>query len=214
MEKVNSTFLFSLLFSLFSYAQSVTGRVIDKVTQESIETVVVYFDNTTIGTTTNSDGEFTITYSEAIQTNLVFSYLGYEKVIITDYRSRNNITVELIAATNTLDEVYINFDDGLTRRQKLRLFRKEFLGSSKFGESCKILNEDDLVLRYDSSNKALYASSKVPIRVKNKALKYQVDFDIMDFEINYRYLDSKTLSFTVLCNLFWYIILYRFKKRR
>lgn len=189
--------LLSFILPLCSLSQTLTGRIIDKVTQEPIETVAVYFDNTTIGTTTNESGDFSITYTDAIQSTLVISYLGYEKVFITDYRNRNTINLELVEADSALDEVYVEYDDGLTRKQKLRLFRKEFLGTSKFAKSCKIVNEGDLVLRYNKHNKALYASAKVPIKVKNKALQYNVAFDIIDFEVNYSYVNLKTNDFNV-----------------
>ena len=181
--------LLSFLFPLFCISQTLKGTVIDKITQQPVETVAVYFDNTTIGTVTNEKGEFSITYTDAVQSTLVISYLGYEKVLISDYRGENNIITELVEAAHTLDEVYLDYDDGLTRKQKLRLFRKEFLGTSTFAKSCKILNEDDLILRYNKRDKALYASSKVPIKVKNKALQYEVAFDIIDFELHFRYVD-------------------------
>lgn len=78
--------------------------------------------------------------------------------MISNYRNQNNITIALIEADNALEEVHLEYGDGLTRRKKLRLFRKEFLGASKFGRSSKIRNEDDLILRYNKQNKALYAS--------------------------------------------------------
>lgn len=194
---INKTCLFIFLFPLFCVSQTFTGRVLDKATQKPIETAFVYFNNTTLGTTTNSNGKFSITYTNAIQSTLIISYLGYEKVLISDFRNQNNITIELVEADNALDEVYIEYDDGLTRRQKLRLFRKEFLGTSKFGKSCKIVNEDDLVLRYNKQNKALYANSKAPLKVFNKALQYEITFNIIDFEVNYRYANLNTISFTV-----------------
>ncbi|WP_340154573.1 carboxypeptidase-like regulatory domain-containing protein [uncultured Winogradskyella sp.] len=190
----------SLLFSilpLFCFSQTLTGIVVDKATQQPIETVAVYFDNTTIGTTTDSQGEFSIDYTDAVQSTLVISYLGFEKIFVSDFRTKNNIKVELVEADNALDEVHIEYDDGLTRRQKLRLFRKEFLGNSKFGKSCKILNEDDLVLKYDKQNKALYASSNVALKIENKALQYEIAYDLIDFEINFRYANLNTLKFTV-----------------
>ncbi len=165
------------------------------MTQQPIETAAVYFDNTTIGTTTNEKGEFAITYTDAVQSSLVISYLGYQVILIPDYRTRNNIIIELVEANVALDEVYIEYDDGLTRRQKLRLFRKEFLGISKFGKSCKILNEEDLILKYDKQNKALYVSSKVTVKVKNKALRYEIAYNMIDFEVNYRHVDVATRTF-------------------
>jgi hypothetical protein len=193
----NRLVLFLLLIPSCAFSQTLTGKVIDKVTREPLETASVYFDHTTIGTTTDENGEFSISYNDAVQSNLVISFLGYQKVLISNYRTTQNTLIELEAATNTLDEVFVNFDDELTRQQKLKLFRKEFLGTSRFANSCRILNEENLILYYDGENKTLYASSEVPIKVKNKALQYQIEFDIIDFEASYRGLDFVDESFVL-----------------
>ncbi|MCA0152582.1 carboxypeptidase-like regulatory domain-containing protein [Winogradskyella vincentii] len=191
----NRLTLFFLIIPSILLSQTITGKVIDKVTQEPVETASIYFDQTTIGTTTNENGEFSIDYTDAVRSNLVISYLGYQKVLIADYRGLDNILIELEAATNTLDEVFVNFDDELTREQKLKLFKKEFLGTSRFANSCKLLNEDKLVLYYDGKDNTLYASSEEPLRVKNRALQYQIEFDIIDFEASYRNVDIEENTF-------------------
>lgn len=190
-------YLIIFLLPFFCVSQTLSGRIIDKITQQPIETVAVYFDNTTIGTTTNENGEFSIAYNDAVQSTLVISYLGYEKVLISDYRSKSKITIELIEAESALDEVHLEYDDGLTRRQKLRLFRKEFLGTSKFAKSCKILNEEDLILRYNKKNQSLYVSAKAPILVSNKAFNYKITYDNLDFEVVYRYINFRDNSFVM-----------------
>ncbi|WP_181897614.1 carboxypeptidase-like regulatory domain-containing protein [Winogradskyella eximia] len=195
--RINKASIIAFILPLFCFSQTFTGRVLDRLTQQPIETVSVYFDNTTIGTTTNDKGEFSISYTDAVQSTLVISYLGYNKVLISDFRSKNNVVIELVEADNALDEVYLEYDDGLTRRQKLRLFRKEFLGNSKFGKSCKILNENDLILKYDKHKKDLYASCKVPLKVLNKSLQYEISYDLIDFEVNFKYANLKTREFTV-----------------
>lgn len=195
--RINKASIIAFILPLFCFSQTFTGRVLDRLTQQPIETVSVYFDNTIIGTTTNDKGEFSISYTDAVQSTLVISYLGYNKVLISDFRSKNNVVIELVEADNALDEVYLEYDDGLTRRQKLRLFRKEFLGNSKFGKSCKILNEDDLILKYDKRKKDLYASCKVPLKVLNKSLQYEISYDLIDFEVNFKYANLKTREFTV-----------------
>lgn len=192
-----SIWILGFFIPIICSAQNISGKIIDKETQQPIETVAVYFDNTTIGTTTDKNGIFSLDYTDATQSTLVISYLGYEKVLISDFRSKNNISIALVEAKNTLDEVYIDYDDGLTRKQKLRLFRKEFLGTSKFARSCKILNEEDLILRYDKRNKAMFVSSKIPVLVENKALQYKISFEIVDFEVKYNYANLKTGHFTV-----------------
>lgn len=176
------SFILFLCISI-SHSQIVTGTVLDLVTNEPLESVSVYFDNTTIGTSTNDKGKFSITYTEAIQSNLIISFLGYEKVFIVDYRNQNDITILLKESANELDIIVINADDGMTRALKMKKFKQEFLGKSENGKSCKILNENDIKLRYNKRDKTITAWSNVPILVKNKNLQYEISFEIIDFEM-------------------------------
>ncbi|MEM1002791.1 MAG: carboxypeptidase-like regulatory domain-containing protein, partial [Bacteroidota bacterium] len=64
------------------WSQTLSGYVYDDKTGLPLETVAVYFDNTTVGTTTSSEGFFTINYSDAIKYNLVISFLGYENIYL------------------------------------------------------------------------------------------------------------------------------------
>lgn len=210
--------LIFLSFSFFGMSQSFSGIVIDSKTKLPVESASIYFDNTTIGTTTNQKGAFTISYNDAVQSPLIISYLGFETVSIFDYRQKNNITIELKASLNTLDRVIVNANDGLTRRQKLRLFRKQFLGSSQFSKTCKILNEDDLVLRYNKREKTLSVSAISPVLIQNKALQYLVSYDIVVFDLEFRYVEEKNNIFnikqlTFAGNMF-YKNLEKFNKRK
>ena len=189
-------FLFLLvgIFPNCLIGQTISGIVTDAKTGQPIETASVYFDNTTIGTVTNSEGYFSIDYTDAVRSTLVISYLGFEKVFVSNYRTITELKVALMPSASELETVYLNFDDGLTRRQKLRIFRKEFLGSTKFGSRCKILNEDDIYLKYDDQENTLTASSSQPIIVENKALNYIVSFDITEFQTIFSYINTSTLE--------------------
>ena len=190
---------FSLIIfvSWFSQAQTLNGRVIDSNTKAPIETATVYFDNTTIGVSTNANGEFSIVYNDAIQSVLVVSFLGFEKQVITDYRTLSYVTVELKEQIDVLDEVFLTDNDGLTRIQKIKQFKKEFLGTSANAKSCKILNEDDIILRYHKPSKTLTATSKNPVLVLNTNLQYEIAYDLIDFEIKYKYVDEKQDIFNI-----------------
>ncbi|WP_353776975.1 carboxypeptidase-like regulatory domain-containing protein [Winogradskyella sp. 3972H.M.0a.05] len=181
--------LFFFFLVQISIAQNITGTVVDHKTGLPIESASIYFDNTTVGTTTDETGRFSIPYLDEIRSPLIISFLGYEDVIISDYNSGQEFKITLKEAFDKLDEVVINYDDGLTRKQKLRLFKKEFLGESQFGESCKILNEDDIILRYDAEKKVLYASVKRPLEIENNKLQYLVKYDLVEFELSFRYVN-------------------------
>jgi len=193
---INKLWVF-LLLPAYCWAQTITGTIVDADTNQPLETVSVYFDNTTVGTTTNEKGEFSITYTDAIQSSLVISYLGYEKMIINDYRDKDHVDIVLKPSSFALDEVNLDYDDGLTRKQKLSLFRTHFLGTTSFGKSCEIKNEDAITLRYNKKGRILSASSDSPVIVINKALGYEIQYDLNDFEVRFRYLDEKSLEYTL-----------------
>ena len=175
---------------LFIQAQEIRGVVRDGETNLPLESASVYFDNTTIGTTTNSEGEFTIDYNREINSSLIISFLGYESIRLIEFETDSLNEIYMFETEDVLDEVVIFADDGWSRELKIKQFRKHYLGESRNGRSCKILNEDDLILRYDKRRKRLIASAKVPIVIKNRNLKYQITTDLEAFEINYAYVSN------------------------
>ncbi len=96
---IGKTNIISALLCLLTYicfSQTVKGIILDAKTNVPIESASVYFDNTSIGTSSNLKGEFEITLKKGINTALIISFLGYEKVVIKDYRSISSIKSYLL----------------------------------------------------------------------------------------------------------------------
>lgn len=189
-------FLF-ILNSIIVCGQSIKGIVLDANTNEPIESASIYFDNTSIGTSTNDKGIFEIEQKEGVTSALVISFLGYERVLLETYNSKEYYKILLIESIDSLDEVVISTNDGMPRAIKLEQFRQQFLGFSELSESCTILNEDDLILRYNKISKELSASAKTPIIIRNESLKYIVHFEIRSFSIQYSYINIQENRFHV-----------------
>src|SRR5690554_5178570 len=60
----------------FNVQQTVTGRITDSTTGESLPGVNIIVQGTTIGTTTDSDGVYELDVP-SLEGTLVFSYIGY-----------------------------------------------------------------------------------------------------------------------------------------
>lgn len=180
--KVTVIFLFlcELLFS-----QNYSGQVLDAFTKQPIESVSVYFDGTTIGTTTNSNGFFTINLKDNKSTNslLVISFIGYESIIINTDAFKDNTIYNLVEKQTALGEVVLF--DNWSRKKKLRVFKDQFLGFNKATLQCKIENEKAIKLVYNKHQKQLYATATEPIIVVNKALGYKIYYDLIDFEVTF-----------------------------
>jgi iron complex outermembrane receptor protein len=94
------------VFSLTVVGQEITvsGTVFDAVDGSSLPGVTVLVQNTTSGTTTDIDGNFTIDVS--VGSVLEFSYVGYQKQLIT-VQSTASIIVNLEPAVTRLNEVVV-----------------------------------------------------------------------------------------------------------
>ena len=106
MKKIlTSLFLVLLLGMGYVFAQnpSITGRVTDQA-NEGLPGVNVLVNGTTRGTTTDANGNFSITAtSDAI---LTFSYIGYESQSIK-VGSRSVVDVQMVTESKNLTEVVV-----------------------------------------------------------------------------------------------------------
>lgn len=181
-----SFFLIILFLSVLkSFSQEILGVIVDSKTHIPIEGASIYFDNTTIGTTSTRDGFFSIPKLAATNSPLVVSFLGYKKQIISNYLTEDKLAIYLQEDINTLNEVFLVSKDSWSRARKLKDFKAYFLGETTNALSCKILNEDVLILQFLEAENKLVATAKAPLIILNENLKYQIQYDLQDFEITY-----------------------------
>jgi hypothetical protein len=177
--------IFLLIFSSSLFSQfSVSGYVFDNTSKEPLLGVSIYYDGSTIGTVTNENGYFELSTSKRITGNLILDFLGYETVVLEEVKEGPMGTIFLNEKPVELKEVVL-LPDTWSRIKKLRIFRKEFLGTTSAGIRCKILNEDDIRLYYNAKENRLYAFAKKPILIKNRYLGYQVNYNLVDFEVDF-----------------------------
>ena len=65
---------------VFAQGTTISGTVTDNLTKESLTGVAITVKGRTIGTSTNGNGQFTLTTSEITPFTIVISYLGYKTV--------------------------------------------------------------------------------------------------------------------------------------
>ena len=107
---------FSLIFAASSFAQStVTGTVTEAESGEPLAGVTVVVQGTTVGTSTNIDGEYQIRIPQG-RNVLEFSFVGYRTATET-IGGRTVIDVELATDLALLDEVVVTGYGTLSRRQ-------------------------------------------------------------------------------------------------
>ena len=92
---------------------TVSGKVVDKENRETLPYVSVYVKGTTHGTSTNTDGYFTLLNVASDIETIEFSYMGYKHktVKLNPDINLNEILIELEQATVDLDEIVITAEN-------------------------------------------------------------------------------------------------------
>ena len=185
MKIINSILLFFLISTPSLYSQILEGTVYDKQTGEPISQVSVYLSGTSMRTVTDKGGKFILNIEKTINADLIFSHVSYDIIALVNPFDEDLDKIYMIKKDNNLKEIVIEVSEILSREEKLKMFKREFLGNTKAGKACEILNEDDIVLRYNDEEKVLSASSERPILIKNKLLGYEISYEIIDFSVQY-----------------------------
>lgn len=90
---------------------SITGIIKDNETGDPLPYVNLLVDGTSIGTTTDMNGEFTLTGLDDGKAKLIASFIGYAPYETQEFEVSNNDEIEydidLVASETTLDEVVI-----------------------------------------------------------------------------------------------------------
>ena len=174
-----------------------SGTVYDKATNQPISDVYVSFNGTTAYDITDNSGKFELKFAQRLNTQLVFSHIAYYVVIIENPFDEFPEEIYMEQKFNMLGDVIVNAGidiDPFTREQKLIAFREQFLGQTPSGRSCKIMNENDIELRYNVQTNTLSASSDQPVVVINEYLGYQISFTLLDFKVEYATVQQNSVS--------------------
>lgn len=181
--------LFLLSFTVISFivkAQlTVTGIVVDSATKEPLSLASVFCQNTTSGTTTNKQGEFSLSLKSGGY-DLIISYTGYQTQTI---RITDNIRLEivLIKEDKSLGEVVLRntneVKDGWEKYGDF--FIQNFIGSTPNSSKCVLLNHEVLKFYYFKRSNKLRVLATENLKIENKALGYSLQYQLDSFVYYY-----------------------------
>lgn len=179
--------IFFLFFPILIFSQiNFSGKIMDAKTKEPLLGASIYVPNSSIGTTTGIDGNFS--FQLPIESKeIVISYLGYNTINVSlDLSEKKDFSkdIYLREKSNTLKEVIVT-----KQKQDKKWFRQyetfkiHFLGNSTIAQKAEILNKEELFFTEisDSTGYKLIANSNKPLIIKNKAIGYLLTYDLIEF---------------------------------
>ncbi len=178
------THFFFLLGSGNIYAQdnAVFGKIIDSESSEPLAGVHVFFDKTTLGTITDSSGNFSISGIPPGTYTLVMSYVGYvpfEKPVTFPGNEQNYFNVKLKPDLVLMDRIEVKTKSPREWLRNLKRFETLFLGETSNALETKIVNPQ--VLEFTNNSDLFKATALEPLIINNHALGYEITYFLKEF---------------------------------
>ncbi|MBI5859005.1 MAG: carboxypeptidase-like regulatory domain-containing protein [Sphingobacteriales bacterium] len=180
---------FFLLFSgisFISYSQfNVTGMVLDSGSREPLAAASIFCQNTTLGTYTNKQGEFSISLKSGGY-DLIISYTGYQTQTI---RVGENVKLEvlMVKEDKSLSEVVIKTSNEVPNGWEKYgdFFVKNFIGATPNAAKTTIQNPEVLKFFYYKRSNKLKVLTTDAIQISNNALGYNIRYQLDSFVYYY-----------------------------
>lgn len=177
-------FVLSLFLGLsfISNAQFVvTGSVLDSSTREALTPASVFCQNTTLGTVTNKQGEFSISLKSGGY-DLIFSYTGYQTQTIR-VTENSKLDVLMIKEEKSLGEVVLKntyeVADGWEKYGDF--FTKHFIGATPNAAQAVLTNPEVLKFFFYKRTNRLKVLATDALQISNKALGYNLRYQLDSF---------------------------------
>jgi len=181
--------LFTLIISTSLFGQfTVTGKVIDSASMEPLYGASVFCQNTTSGTTTNKQGEFSLSLKSGGY-ELIISFTGYQTKEIRIANTGNNpLQIQMVKEEKSMEEVVIRSSnevmDGWDKYGKF--FLENFIGATPNAAQCSLQNPEAVHFYYYKKSDKLKVLATDPIVISNKALGYNLRYQLDSFMYYYK----------------------------
>jgi hypothetical protein len=185
MQKLIISFLSCLVAVLCNAQFIVSGVILDSSTHEPLASASVFCQNTTSGTYSNKQGEFTLSLKSGGY-DLIITYTGYQTQTIRVGDS-SRLQVLMAKEDKSLGEVIIKSSnevaDGWAKYGDF--FIKHFIGATPNATKTSLQNPEALKFFFYKKSNRLKVLATDALRIDNSALGYSLRYQLDSFVYYY-----------------------------
>jgi CarboxypepD_reg-like domain len=179
------------------------GKVMDEKTGAPLSNASVFCQNTTTGTISNNEGQFSMRLNNGGY-DLVVSYTGYEtQVLRVSNSTKDSLLIQMKEASKNLGEVAVTGSalvaDGWTKYGQF--FLDNFIGTTENASQCTIENKDVINFYFYKKRNKLKVKAKEDIIIVNQALGYKIRYQLDSFVNDYNTHISSYTGYPLFENL-------------
>jgi hypothetical protein len=176
-----------LFFSLEVFSQTdITGRVVDENNGAPLANASVCFNNTTIGTHTDENGEFRFETIRMLNTEIVIFSPGYEVLVYKPDPGKvdgKRIVFKLLAKAAALAQDKPELTEE-ARVINMEFFHTFFLGITDEAKHCKIINENAIYFTRGTNASSFIIKADTPLVIINSMLGYKINYYLEEFSFD------------------------------
>jgi hypothetical protein len=167
----------------------VKGKVLSAETGQPLQGASVFAQNTTIGTATDADGNYTI-YLPNGGYDLVVTFTGHNsdsRRVTTGVEENKSVNFQLKQKEKEMVDVTVvassEVKDGWEKYGSF--FLDNFIGKTTNSKQCSIKNPEILKFFYSKRKNRLKVTAAEPLLIENKALGYTIKYALDSFTHEY-----------------------------
>jgi len=164
--------------------QVITGRITDASDGIPVPGASIFITNSTIGTTSDKSGNYSLTYGGTGSFEIAVSHIGFQAVFHEIDVPQSFHQFDAALEINELQEVVVSAPKNFKQRD-VDLFWRTVLGEKPSKNGMQVLNPEK-VYYFVNSDRVLKASCKEPIEIINHRTGYRIRYVLQSFQHDYR----------------------------
>lgn len=183
---VLSVFMATLVTGQAKYI--IKGKVISDNTREPISGASIFVSNSSKGTTSHADGSFELQDVPPGKHQLIVSLIGHTTMVIpyTNDDLPLQLEVKMKRKPVELASVTVEPDEANGWQKWGKFFMESFIGTTANAGECKLKNPQALRFKHSRKNGTLTVLADEPLIIENKALGYELEYQLEEFNFDFR----------------------------
>ena len=163
------------------------GKVLDATTGLPLNSVSVYINNSSKGTSTNANGEFILENIAITDFDIVATCVGYQTFSKTINATiiLNTLEIKLFLKPVMLEAVVLQSYEKDGWKKWGKVFLESIVGNIEASKYCEIKNKETIKFIFNKKLNELTAITDEPLIIENKYLGYQLRYDLINFTTNF-----------------------------
>ena len=173
-----------IVSSMVEGQQVVSGRITDATDGTPVPNATIILANSTIGTSSDIDGNYSITYHGIGSFEIGVSHVSYQPMFHKIDMPKPMHQIHFSMEIKELEEVVVVANNNY-RRSDVNFFWRRLLGVRPSRNGMEVINPEKVYFFRNSEN-VLHASCQEPINIINHDLGYRISYILKSFQHDYR----------------------------